>query len=79
LADLSQSDQIAHDADSVLALHREKDEDSGRKTLLLSLKRRNLGRPESEPPSELVWTGTHYADPHPAAHYERLFADYAAR
>jgi hypothetical protein len=47
----------------VLALHREKDEDGGRKTLLLSLKRRNLGRPESEPPSELVWTGTHYADP----------------
>ncbi len=79
LADLSQSDQIAHYADSVLALHREKDEDGGRRTLLLTLKRRNLGRPETDGPSALVWTGTHYADPRPPEHYERLFAEYAAR
>ena len=78
LADLSQSDQIAHYADAVLALHREKDEDGGRRTLLLSLKRRNLGRPETDGPSELVWTGTHYADPKPAEHYDRLFAQYTA-
>ena len=48
-------------------------------TLLLTLKRRNLGRPKTDGPSELVWTGTHYADPHPAGHYERLLAEYTAR
>jgi replicative DNA helicase len=77
LADLSLSDQIAHYADSVLGLHRGKDEDGGRRTVLLTLKRRNLGRPESDGPSELVWTGTRYTDPHPAEYYERIFQDYA--
>jgi replicative DNA helicase len=79
LADLSLSDQIAHYADSVLALHREKDADGGRRTVLLTLKRRNLGRPESDGPSELVWTGTRYSDPHPAEYYQRLFEQYANR
>ena len=79
LADLSLSDQIAHYADSVLALHREKDADGGRRTLLLTLKRRNLGRPESDGASEIVWTGTRYVDPKPAEHYEQIFAHYAPR
>jgi replicative DNA helicase len=77
LADLSLSDQIAHYADSVLALHRAKDEDGGRRTLLLTLKRRNLGRPEGDGPSELVWTGTRYADPRPESYYQQLFSAYA--
>jgi replicative DNA helicase len=77
LADLSLSDQIAHYADSVLALHRTKDEDGGRRTLLLTLKRRNLGRTEEDGSSELVWTGTRYADPRPAEFYQRLFNEYA--
>jgi len=79
LADLSLSDQIAHYADAVLALHREKDADGGRRTVLITLKRRNLGRPESDGPCELVWTGTRYSDPHPAAYYARLFDEYAGR
>src|SRR5437764_7180937 len=73
LADLSLSDQIAHYADSVLALHREKDADGGRRTLLLTLKRRNLGRPEGEEVSTLEWTGTRYRDPKTTDHYQRIF------
>jgi replicative DNA helicase len=79
LADLSLSDQIAHYADAVLALHREKNADGGRRTVLITLKRRNLGRPESDEPCELVWTGTRYSDPHPAEYYEHLFDQYAGR
>jgi replicative DNA helicase len=78
LADLSLSDQIAHYADAVLALHREKDGDGSRRTVLLTLKRRNLGRPEMDDPCELVWTGTRYDDPHPVEHYQRLFEQYGA-
>src|SRR5207248_2253918 len=63
----------------VLVLHRGKDADGGRRTVLWTLKRRNLGRPETDGPSELLWTGTRYADPHPAAYYEHLFEQYTAR
>jgi replicative DNA helicase len=79
LADLSLSDQIAHYSDSVLALHRHKDEDGGPRTALLTLKRRNLGRPESDGAAELVWTGQRYKDPRPAEYYQRLFENYAVR
>ncbi len=41
--DLSLSIQIAHYVDSGLALHRGKDEDGGRSTLLLTVKRRTRG------------------------------------
>jgi replicative DNA helicase len=79
LADLSLSDQIAHYADSVLALHREKDAKGGRRTVVITLKRRNLGRPDTDDPSELVWTGTRYSDPHPVEHYVQLFDRFTGR